>query len=92
MRKTLAVAIGETADNLEYFIEPYLIKEGFLSRTPRGRIALPAAARHLGLAKKCAIAGRKMTESADNALAIRVYYEDTDAGGVVLLCQLRAFF
>lgn len=48
--ETLAMAIGETADNLEYFVEPYLIKEGFLSRSPRGRVALPAAARHLGLA------------------------------------------
>ena len=46
---TLAVAVGETADNLESFIEPYLIKEGFLARTPRGRTALPAAYRHLGL-------------------------------------------
>lgn len=47
--ETLAVAIGETADNLESFIEPYLIKEGFLSRSPRGRVALPSAFRHLGL-------------------------------------------
>ena len=47
--ETLAMAIGETADNLECFIEPYLIKEGFLSRTPRGRVALSSAMRHLGL-------------------------------------------
>ena len=47
--ETLAVTLGETADNLESFIEPYLIKEGFLSRTPRGRAALPKAARHIGL-------------------------------------------
>ena len=47
--ETLAVALGETADTLESFIEPYLIKEGFLARSPRGRIALPAAAKHLGL-------------------------------------------
>ena len=50
--ETLAVAIGETADNLECFIEPYLIKEGFLSRSPRGRVALPSAFRHLGLPVK----------------------------------------
>jgi len=49
--ETLAITIGETADNLESFIEPYLIKEGFLSRSPRGRVALPAAYRHLGLAQ-----------------------------------------
>ena len=47
--ETLAMAIGETADNLECFIEPYLIKEGFLSRSPRGRVALPAANQHLQL-------------------------------------------
>jgi Holliday junction DNA helicase RuvB len=46
---TLAMAIGETADTLESFIEPYLIKEGFLARSPRGRVALPAAAKHFGL-------------------------------------------
>ena len=45
--ETLAATIGETGDNLEYFIEPYLMKEGFLSRTPRGRVALPAARLHL---------------------------------------------
>lgn len=50
--ETLAMAIGETADNLEYFVEPYLIKEGFLARTPRGRVALPAASRHLRVAAK----------------------------------------
>ena len=47
--ETLAVTLGETADNLEAFVEPYLIKEGFLSRTPRGRTALPKAARHMKL-------------------------------------------
>ncbi|MGI9307293.1 MAG: Holliday junction branch migration DNA helicase RuvB [Gammaproteobacteria bacterium] len=47
--ETLALTIGETPDNLESFIEPYLIKEGFLARKPRGRVALPAAARHFGL-------------------------------------------
>ena len=47
--ETLAITIGEIADNLESFIEPYLIKEGFLSRSPRGRIALPAAYHHLKL-------------------------------------------
>ncbi|MGU9951938.1 MAG: Holliday junction branch migration DNA helicase RuvB [Gammaproteobacteria bacterium WSBS_2016_MAG_OTU1] len=47
--ETLAMTIGETSDNLESFIEPYLIKEGFLVRSPRGRVALAAASHHLGL-------------------------------------------
>ncbi len=45
---TLAVAVGEEADTLEDVYEPYLIQEGFLKRTPRGREATPLARRHLG--------------------------------------------
>lgn len=40
---TVAVAVGEDASTLEDVYEPYLIMQGFLKRTPRGRIALPAA-------------------------------------------------
>ena len=47
---TLAMTVGESTDTLESFIEPYLVKEGFLARSPRGRMALPPAYRHLGLA------------------------------------------
>ena len=46
----LAHAIGEDADTIEDVLEPYLIQQGYLQRTPRGRIATPAAYRHLGLA------------------------------------------
>ncbi len=46
--QTLAVAIGEEAETLEEVYEPYLIMEGFLERTPRGRRALPRAYTHLG--------------------------------------------
>lgn len=46
---TLAVAVGEEADTLEDVYEPYLLQQGFLKRTPRGREATPAAFRHLGL-------------------------------------------
>ena len=42
----IAVAIGEDAGTLEEVYEPFLIQQGFLSRTPRGRIATPAAYRH----------------------------------------------
>jgi Holliday junction DNA helicase RuvB len=45
----LAAAIGEERDTIEDVIEPYLIQQGYLQRTPRGRIATLAAWRHLGL-------------------------------------------
>jgi Holliday junction DNA helicase RuvB len=47
---TLAVSIGEETDSVEDAYEPYLLKIGLLLRTPRGRIATPAAYLHLGLA------------------------------------------
>lgn len=46
---SLAVAIGEEAGTLEEVNEPYLIMEGYIKRTPQGRVALPAAYRKLGL-------------------------------------------
>lgn len=46
---TLAAAIGEDAGTIEDVYEPYLIKNGFLNRTPRGRVVTEAAYRHLGL-------------------------------------------
>ncbi len=46
---TLAAAIGEDAGTIEDVYEPYLIKNGFLNRTPRGRIVTEYAYRHLGL-------------------------------------------
>ncbi len=45
----LAAAIGEEADTIEDVLEPYLIQQGFLARTPRGRVAQPLAWRHFGL-------------------------------------------
>lgn len=45
----LAAAIGEARDTIEDVLEPYLIQQGFLQRTPRGRIATPSVYRHLGL-------------------------------------------
>jgi holliday junction DNA helicase RuvB len=46
---TLAVAVGEEQDTIEDVYEPYLLKEGLLKRTPRGRAATSAAFSHLGL-------------------------------------------
>lgn len=48
---TLAASIGEDAGTLEDVYEPYLIKLGFIQRTPRGRIATELAYKHLGLEK-----------------------------------------
>jgi Holliday junction DNA helicase RuvB len=45
---TLAAATGEDAQTIEEVYEPYLLQIGYLQRTPRGRIATPAAWRHLG--------------------------------------------
>jgi holliday junction DNA helicase RuvB len=46
---TLAVAVGEERETVEEVAEPFLVREGLLARTPRGRIATPAAWAHLGL-------------------------------------------
>ncbi|MBP6994684.1 MAG: Holliday junction branch migration DNA helicase RuvB [Phycicoccus sp.] len=46
---TLAVAVGEEADTVETVAEPYLVREGFMVRTPRGRAAAARAWAHLGL-------------------------------------------
>ncbi|MBE6767795.1 MAG: Holliday junction branch migration DNA helicase RuvB [Ruminococcaceae bacterium] len=46
---TLAAVIGEEAVTIEDVYEPYLMQIGFLSRTPRGRVVLPAAYAHLGI-------------------------------------------
>jgi Holliday junction DNA helicase RuvB len=45
---TIAVAVGEDAETVEEVYEPFLIQQGFLQRTPRGRVATPAAYRHFG--------------------------------------------
>ncbi len=46
----LAAAIGEEADTIEDVLEPFLIQQGYLQRTPRGRIATPLAYQHFGVA------------------------------------------
>lgn len=48
---TLAAAIGEDAGTIEDVYEPYLVKNGFLNRTPKGRVATDLAYRHFGIAK-----------------------------------------
>jgi Holliday junction DNA helicase RuvB len=46
---TLSVAVGEEPDTIEDVYEPYLLQQGFLMRTPRGRVATDLAFAHLGL-------------------------------------------
>jgi Holliday junction DNA helicase RuvB len=46
---TLAVAVGEERETVEEVAEPFLVRTGLLARTPRGRVATPAAWAHLGL-------------------------------------------
>jgi Holliday junction DNA helicase RuvB len=48
--ETIAAALSEPRDAIEEIIEPYLIQQGFVNRTPRGRVITPAAFGHLGLA------------------------------------------
>ena len=48
---TLAAAIAEARDAVEDVIEPYLMQQGFIQRTPRGRMACAKAYAHLGLAE-----------------------------------------
>ncbi|HTZ37982.1 MAG TPA: Holliday junction DNA helicase RuvB C-terminal domain-containing protein, partial [Stellaceae bacterium] len=47
--ETLAAALGEQRDVIEEVIEPYLVQEGFVQRTPRGRVLTDTAYRHLDL-------------------------------------------
>lgn len=48
--ETIAAALSEPRDAIEDIIEPYLLQQGFLQRTPRGRLLTPLAFKHLGLA------------------------------------------
>ena len=49
--ETIAAALSEPRDAIEDIIEPYLLQQGFLQRTPRGRLLTAAAFKHLGLAE-----------------------------------------
>ena len=49
---TIATALGEDAGTIEEVYEPFLIKEGFIKRTPRGREVMPLAYEHLGRSRE----------------------------------------
>lgn len=70
---TLAVAVGEEPETVEVVAEPFLVRTGLLARTPRGRIATPAAWEHLGLTAPAGTSGpptlfddASTTDSADD--------------------------
>jgi Holliday junction DNA helicase RuvB len=48
---TVAISVGEQPETVEDVYEPFLIQQGMIARTPRGRVAMPAAYQHLGLAQ-----------------------------------------
>ncbi len=56
---SISAAIGEERDTIEDVVEPYLIQQGFLMRTPRGRMATSNAWRHLGMEMPGDVAGRQ---------------------------------
>ena len=80
--ENLAHAIGEEADTIEDVLEPYLIQQGYLQRTPRGRIATLTAYRHFGIVAPAAVKDL-LSDTLKSPSPVRVYYQDTDAGGVV---------
>ncbi|MCX7521718.1 Holliday junction branch migration DNA helicase RuvB [Microbacterium sp. STN6] len=54
---TLAVSVGEEAETIESVVEPFLVRIGLITRTPRGRVATPAAWRHFGLEPQAGAVG-----------------------------------
>jgi Holliday junction DNA helicase RuvB len=61
--ETLSAALGEPRDALEEIIEPFLLQEGFVQRTPRGRMAAAMAYTHLGLTPPKAIAQQSLFDA-----------------------------
>jgi Holliday junction DNA helicase RuvB len=66
--ETLAAALSEQRDTLEETVEPYLLQQGLLQRTPRGRLLTQASWRHLGLAMPAsAVAQAELFAGPDDA-------------------------
>ncbi|MEZ5136191.1 MAG: Holliday junction branch migration DNA helicase RuvB [Acidimicrobiales bacterium] len=66
---TLAIGVSEPSETVEDVYEPFLIQQGLLMRTPRGRVATPAAWQHLGLVPP---AGAPLMAADDDALPVRL--------------------
>jgi Holliday junction DNA helicase RuvB len=64
---TLAVAVGEEGETVETVSEPFLVREGLLLRTPRGRVATPAAWAHLGLVPPVDVGAQQLRIDAPDA-------------------------
>ncbi len=62
----LAAAIGEERDTIEDVLEPYLIQQGYLQRTPRGRVATASAYQHFGLGAPKSSAGPDLWDDTNN--------------------------
>ena len=67
--ETIAASLSEARDAIEEIIEPFLIQQGFVNRTPRGRILTPHAFKHLGLATPSELTSRQ----------VELFNEDNDA-------------
>ncbi|MEO7233869.1 MAG: Holliday junction DNA helicase RuvB C-terminal domain-containing protein, partial [Lapillicoccus sp.] len=69
---TLAVAVGEEADTVETVAEPFLVREGLIVRTPRGRAATRQAWDHLGLVppRSAGVMGSATTSGSDAMLPL----------------------
>ena len=96
---SLAATLGEERDTLEDVVEPFLIQQGFLVRSARGRVATPAAWRHFGrepprpmpVAAACRCFAGRTRDLGTFTFPVRVYWEDTDAGGVVYYANYLRF-
>jgi Holliday junction DNA helicase RuvB len=64
---TLAIAVGEETETVETVAEPFLVREGLLGRTPRGRIAMAPAWTHLGYAVPSGVFGQEPLDLFDTA-------------------------
>ncbi|MFG1300659.1 Holliday junction branch migration DNA helicase RuvB [Xanthobacter sp. V3C-3] len=65
---TLAAALSEPRDAIEEIVEPFLVQQGFIQRTPRGRLLTAAAFRHLGLPEPAPVRQMPLFEAGDEAL------------------------
>jgi hypothetical protein len=84
----IAASIGEERETIEDVIEPYLIQQGYLQRTPRGRIATLAAYRHLGVAPR----NHGGLQTRNPPPPIRVFFQDIPPRGLgIEPFALRAF-
>jgi holliday junction DNA helicase RuvB len=76
--ETLGAALGEQRDVLEEVVEPYLIQQGFLQRTPRGRMLTEGGFRYLGLTAPAAAARQFELWAAEQGFATEATEEDAD--------------